>query len=156
VKYSDRSSMNLLWFAFILLVVAVTNAVAKADTLESQITKSARHAGVDPTLALAIAEVESGMNPDAVGALGEIGLFQLRPEYHAVKKGDVRHNIDAATKYLAYLKRKCGGYGDAFFVCYNYGTARPLKHPRLFPYYLKVKMVQARRRHGFAVARVEN
>lgn len=39
--------------------------------------------GFDPNMAIAIAQYESSLNPKAVGAIGEVGLFQLRPEFYA-------------------------------------------------------------------------
>jgi soluble lytic murein transglycosylase-like protein len=148
MRISNNAYMVLVYALLVLAWLLMLVDQARAQDLspvEREIVQSARKNGIDPTLALAIAEVESAMNPDAVGSLGEIGLFQLRPEFHPVVKGATRYNIDVATKYLAQLQRRCGHYGDAFFVCFNYGSARRLKYPRLFPYYLKVKAVQARR-----------
>lgn len=139
---------NLLVYV-ILLVVFLYVCKGSADQtatskIKQQIVTSALKNGIDPTLALAIAEVESGYNPDVIGSLGEIGVFQLRPEFHSVIRNNTKHNIDTATKYLAELWHKCAHYGDAYFVCFNYGSARRLKHPRLFPYYVKVKAAQKR------------
>lgn len=39
--------------------------------------------GWERDYAVAVATCESGLDPNATGALGEVGLFQLRPEYHA-------------------------------------------------------------------------
>jgi soluble lytic murein transglycosylase-like protein len=130
----------ILFLAFVIgmLVTTEVNAQTKPE-IERIIVQAANAHGVSPQLALAIADVESQMNPNMVGSLGEIGLFQLRPEYHRVVRGDVQANVNTAMRYLAQLQRDCGQYGDAFFVCYNYGPSRPLKYPRLFPYYKKVK-----------------
>jgi len=108
------------------------------DEIVEYITVAAVNENVDPKLALAIALVESELNPGALGGLGEVGVFQLRPEFHPVVKANVQHNVTVAVKYLAQLKTRCGKYGDAFFVCFNYGCARHLNHPRKFPYYVKV------------------
>jgi soluble lytic murein transglycosylase-like protein len=129
-----------VYTVYFLVIVAIigTMASAKAETITNIIVKTAEREGVEPDLALAIANVESRMNPQAVGSLGEIGIFQLRPEYHNVHKGNVRGNIEVAIRYLAQLKTTCAKYQDAYFVCYNYGQARHLNHPRKFPYYKKV------------------
>lgn len=136
-------------------VVFETGAHAQTRLeIERYIVQEAKRNGIDPSLALAIAEVESRFNPHAVGSIGEIGLFQLRPEFHPVVPGRVRHNIRVATQYLAQLKRQCAHYGEAYFVCFNYGPSRKLKYPQLFPYYSKVKAAQVKRQ-GFAVASTE-
>lgn len=111
---------------------------------EAEIMEVASEYGVDPQLAVAIAVVESGMNPEARGALGEVGLFQLRPEFHPVVEGDPSHNIKVAIRYLAYVKERCAPiYGDAWFICYNTGPHRKerLTRPHEFPYYKKVRRI---------------
>jgi hypothetical protein len=117
------------------------HAQTTREDIEKKIERAALTHGIDPALALAIATVESNLNPEAVGSLGEIGIFQLRPEFHSVVPGQVDHNIEVAVRYLADLKRRCAHYGEAFFVCFNYGTARRLKYPELFPYYRKVNAI---------------
>ncbi len=144
-----------VWLLICALAVIWSVCDAHGDTIvEQQIVQAARHAGVSPSLALAIADVESGGNPNAVGSLGELGVFQLRPEFHSVTKGDTRGNIELGVRYLAALKRQCASYGDAYFVCFNYGTARRLVYPRLFPYYQKVKLA-LQRRNNIAIARAD-
>jgi len=45
------------------------------------VAKYAKEYGVDPALALSIIHTESGFNPQARGASGGVGLFQLIPKY---------------------------------------------------------------------------
>lgn len=142
--------LYLVWIslAVALLLVLMDLKNVHADELthiQLAITQSALENGIDPNLALAIAEVESQFNPSMVGALGEVGVFQLRPQFHSVVQGDVKQNIDTAMVYLARLKHRCRRYGDAFFVCYNYGPSRRLARPNEVPYYRKVKAAQLRR-----------
>lgn len=140
----DWVLMLILIFLLGMMVTNPVHAQTRSD-IERVIVQSAKAHGINPHLALAIAEVESQMNPNAVGSVGEIGLFQLRPEYHRVVRGNISLNVNTAMKYLARLKRECSHYGDAFFVCYNYGPSRPLRHPKLFPYYKKVQLILTRR-----------
>ncbi len=145
---NDLCYMVLVYFIlFILSMVVITAANAQSvSEIESVITRAALENGVSPDLALAIAEVESQFNPKAVGSMGEIGIFQLRPEFHAVVAGNIEHNADVATKYLAKLSRQCRRYGDAYFVCFNYGpNNQRLRSPELSAYYRKVKAAQRRR-----------
>ncbi len=115
----------------------VNEALADQDILE-MIDRVAMEHGIDPKLARAIATVESKLNYRAVGTHGEIGLFQLHPKYHNVTVGSVERNVATAMQYLVQLRIQCSGYGEAWFVCYNYGPRRRLKHPELFPYYRRV------------------
>lgn len=154
----DAVYLSIIFAAlFILTSFFMDDAKAKGlsrPQIEREIVAAALKHGVNPDLALAIAEVESGLNPRAIGGLGEIGIFQLRPEYHDVRHGNARHNIDVAIRYLAKLKRLCGSYGDAYFVCFNYGPARKLKAPKQFPYYGKVKATLKRNEKSLYLAEV--
>lgn len=132
-----------------ILIISVFTLLSHADDIPTLIKAKAERHNIDPKLVYAIAIVESNLNPKAVGGVGEIGVFQLRPEFHDVKPGDVRHNIDTAVKYLVYVKRKCyTKYRDAWFICYNTGPHRKniIKQPKKFIYYIKVieqyKLVQ--------------
>lgn len=147
MKDQITDSMYLMFVYALLFIVwfFLLSDKVSAESIDSQIKTIAIEHGVNPDLAVAIAEVESELNERAVGALGEIGLFQLRPEYHRVVKGNTRQNIEAAMAYLADLQRTCSSYGDAYFVCFNYGTARRLRYPKLYPYYLKVMAARTRR-----------
>lgn len=137
----------IMILAFVLGLFMNQDAKAMSqDEIVSIIKIEAKRHGVNPELALAIAQVESRLNPKARGSKGEIGVFQLRPEYHAVSEGDVRNNIRTAIRYLAELKVTCAKYGSAYFVCYNYGPSRHLKHPRQFPYYKRVQFALNKRR----------
>ncbi len=141
---TDREMMKL-WLmtlaGLILFLTLITTSIANASGIESTIRSIARQEGVDPNLAVAIARVESGLNPKKIGRIGEVGLFQLRPEFHKVKRGDVKANIRTAMKYLREVKRFCEPtYKDAWFICYNVGPnyKKRILYPRLFKYYVQV------------------
>jgi soluble lytic murein transglycosylase-like protein len=51
---------------------------------------------VDVDAALRVMRCESGGNPLAVGAAGELGLFQIHPRWHPDATTDVAGNIAAA------------------------------------------------------------
>jgi soluble lytic murein transglycosylase-like protein len=130
--------MTWLIVGVILFLSYQGEAQTKTDIVR-QISASAKIADIDPDLAVAIAMIESGLNPKAIGSLGEIGLFQLRPEYHSVIKGNIRQNILAGVSNLAYVKSRCESkYGDAWFVAHNYGPSCKLKFPVKTQYYKKV------------------
>ena len=79
-----------------------------------------------PELLEAVIEEESGGNPDAVGAAGEIGLMQVYPKYHRMRAGhlnvydlsDPEGNILVGADYLAELFKEYGDIGTALMV-YN-------------------------------------
>ena len=100
--------------------------------------------GVDPVTALAVAKVESNFKPAAVGSIGEVGLFQVRPEYSKYTKAQLRNphiNIQEGIRILKFSRTHCVHKQEkTWLVCYNTGVnaAKRIKHPKLFPYYKKV------------------
>jgi hypothetical protein len=72
---------------------------------------------VDPNLAAAVASVESGYSPGAVGTSGEQGLMQLLPSTGAglgvTNPTDPTQNINGGTKYLSQMLTKFGNVPDA-------------------------------------------
>lgn len=101
-------------------------------------------AGIDPSVALAVASVESNFNVNAVGLMNEQGVFQIMPQYskYSIKElKDPAINIKEGMRMLKYAKDNCVHQKDNTFVlCYNLGWsgAKKIKHPQLFPYYKKV------------------
>lgn len=151
-----RSALRTLIFVF-LVVAIVAICTSKADAAratpeqELMVIEEAVKHGVDPDMALAIIEVESNFNAKAVGALGEVGLFQLRKEFHGVAASfDERTNVEGGVKYLSTLFATCQPkYGDAWIICYNQGPyAKKLKHPKLNKYYKRVTALYEARKHA--------
>ena len=99
---------------------------------------------INPDLAFAVSKVESSLNPNAIGPVGEVGLFQVRPEYSkytAKQLKDPKINIKEGLRILSEAKLKCKHKEDKTWVnCYNLGLygGSKIKHPKLFPYYVKV------------------
>jgi hypothetical protein len=81
------------------------------------IIREAEKEGLPPALADAVTEVESGFNPLAVGAVGEVGLMQIRPQTAAMlgyKGGQIglfepEANVHFGVKYLARAWRLANG-----------------------------------------------
>jgi soluble lytic murein transglycosylase-like protein len=122
-----------------LAISFIRAPVAHGISIPEQIHAEAISQGIDPELAEAVAVVESGLNPKAVGKLHELGLFQLRPEYHKVTS-DIHNQIKVGIAYLAEMRRICGGYypGKAWILCFNHGPNKRLKRPLQAAYYRKV------------------
>jgi soluble lytic murein transglycosylase-like protein len=120
-----------MWFGYLIGMLFFAST-ARADVNQTVVTiiKESKRNGIDPLLVAAIIKVESNWRANAIGTSGEVGLMQLRPEFH--KDASVKTGIE----YLAYLRRRCGK--DAFVTCYNNGPNRKPKYPRLHPYSKKV------------------
>ena len=95
---------------------------------------------ISPKLIDAIIKTESGYNQNAVGAShGEIGLMQLRPDYHDCAVFDVWENIYCGVAYLAEIKKmRAKQWGDAWFVGYNHGPNCDINYPEKTKYYRAV------------------
>jgi soluble lytic murein transglycosylase-like protein len=87
------------------------------------IIAEAQRQGLDPALVLEVAQVESGMNPNAVSPKGAIGVMQLMPATAAqlgVDPWDPQQNIQGGVTYLRQLLAR---FGDptAALAAYNWG-----------------------------------
>lgn len=103
--------------------------------------------GVDPYKAAAVAHVESSLNPKAVGSKGEIGLFQLRPEYFGEDKKELKDpvvNTYRAMKHISSMRDRCPhtkSLDGGWVICHNLGVrgAYRIKRPQDQTYYKKFK-----------------
>ena len=73
-------------------------------------------------LLVAVAKVESNLNPDVVGAQGEVGLMQLHPKYHDIS-GGVPGQINTAAAYLSEMIARFGL--ELGISAYNQGPSNP-------------------------------
>ena len=98
-----------------------------ATATEDQIRQVALQYGVDPAIALAVAQQESGFDQGARGSSGEVGIFQLMP---ATARGlnvdpyNQSQNIQGGVSYLAELYARFGDWTRAL-AGYNGGTNPP-------------------------------
>lgn len=91
--------------------------------ITNAIVTTAQGMGLDPRLALEVAIQESGLDQNARGSSGEIGIFQLMPQTAlqlGVDPTDPLQNIEGGVSYLASL---IGQFGDvaAALAAYNWG-----------------------------------
>jgi hypothetical protein len=70
---------------------------------------------------LSIAEIESSFNPKAVGSLGELGLFQTRPEFWGKAPKELEAQIRHGVSAIKQVKRKCS---TSIATCWNVGTTK--------------------------------
>jgi hypothetical protein len=94
-------------------------------TISAQVAAAAAQYGVDPALALAIAQQESGLNPNATSSAGAMGVMQLMPAtaaaYGVTNAYDPAQNIPAGVAYLASLLTQYGGDQTKALAAYNAG-----------------------------------
>lgn len=128
------------------------------ETIIGLIMAMAPVMGVDGKVAVAVARVESNFNINAIGAAGEIGLFQVKPEYvkEYTKKqlSDPFVNIYVGLQKLKYAQDNCIHQKSIeYLVCYNYGeaNAKKIKYPHKFPYVTKVRKEMNRFEKGILV-----
>jgi soluble lytic murein transglycosylase-like protein len=140
---------NIYWLLIIYIGIAFAQ-ICRADQAseETTIRQVAKQEGFDADLAVAVAKVESKLNPNVVGTQGEISVYQLKPNYHPVVNGlDTLTNARVAIRYMKQIKQRFEPkYGDAWIIFYNLGPnyKKQIKYPRLFPYYVKVHSTQER------------
>jgi soluble lytic murein transglycosylase-like protein len=111
--------------------------VGLGSSVASQITSAATSAGVDPNLALAVAQQESGLNQNAVSPTGAIGVFQLMPATAAglgVDPTDLTQNIQGGINYLAQMLKQFGGNVSLALAAYNAGPGAVNKYNGVPPY----------------------
>jgi soluble lytic murein transglycosylase-like protein len=107
--------------------------------------------GIDTSLAMNIAHIESNSNPKAYSKTGDGGLFQLNENYYKFHNlkwvYDIQINTSLAMKTLQDLKEKCSHkLHKTYVVCYNLGIsgAKKIKNPHGQTYYRKLNYVWKR------------
>jgi soluble lytic murein transglycosylase-like protein len=139
----------IYWLVTIYVVIGLAEICHADQATEAEtIRQVALEENFDPALAVAIATVESGLNPRVVGTQGEVGVFQLLPSYHPVANAlDTRKNAHVAIQYLKKIRTRYEPVcGDAWIIFYNLGPnyQKRIRYPALFGYYKRVAAVKER------------
>ena len=104
--------------------------MANTSAIQDQITAAATAAGIPPSLALAVAQVESNFNPTAVSPSNsngtqDYGVFQINSSNLAslgvTNPLDPTQNINAGVALLAQLYNQYGGDLTQVLWAYNAG-----------------------------------
>ncbi len=102
--------------------------VSKPSQFDVLIERASAKYGVDSSLIKAVIQSESSFNPYAVSHAGAKGLMQLMDAtgqaLGVTDPFDPEQNINAGTKYLAYLLDKYNGNEAVALAAYNAGPGR--------------------------------
>ena len=94
--------------------------------------------GVDPRLIHAVIQQESRYKPEATSGVGARGLMQLMPDtgkrFHCTDLNDEKCNVEAGTKYLAWLLKRFNGDVSLTLAAYNAGEGAVDKYKGIPPY----------------------
>lgn len=129
-----------------LAIVAEVRPKGRGYYLEALTREAGRH-GLPSTVADAVAQVESGYDPGAVGTVGEVGLMQVRPATAAmlgytgassnlfVPETNIRYGV----AYLAQAWRLAGGDLCLALTKYRAGHGEDRITPRSAAYCLRAR-----------------
>ncbi len=94
--------------------------------------------GVDPRFIHAVIQQESKYKPDATSPVGARGLMQLMPatakRFDCTDLRDEACNVEAGTKYLAWLLKRFNGDVKLALAGYNAGEGSVDKYQGIPPY----------------------
>lgn len=114
-----------------------TSSTGNGD-ITKMIQVAAAKYGVDPKLAMAIAETESGLSQDAVSPVGAVGVMQLMPEtarsLGVLNINDPRENIDGGVRYLKQMLTTFNGDVTKAVAAYNAGPQAVKNYNGIPPY----------------------
>ncbi len=101
---------------------------------------AAKKHALNPRLVAAVARAESAWNPRAVSRKGACGLMQLMPSTgrrFGLRRSDlfdIEKNLDAGSRYLAWLVGRFDGKLDHVLAAYNAGEGAVARYGGVPPY----------------------
>lgn len=106
--------------------------------LDLIIFRAGKREGVDPRFIHAVIQQESQYDPDATSPAGAKGLMQLMPatakRFKCDDLSDQACNVQAGTKYLAWLLKRFNGDVSLALAGYNAGEGAVDKYKGIPPY----------------------
>jgi soluble lytic murein transglycosylase-like protein len=106
--------------------------------LDLIIFRAGENEGVDPRLIHAVIQQESKYDTNATSQAGAKGLMQLMPDtakrFHCDDPTDEACNVEAGTKYLAWLLKRFDGDVSLALAGYNAGEGSVDKYEGIPPY----------------------
>jgi hypothetical protein len=141
---------NFTGLYFSPVLAPSVNAASQIETIPADIPQSGDcdldwiifHAGeregIDPRFIHAVIEQESKYDPNALSPLGARGLMQLMPgtakRFACDNLTDEACNVEAGTKYLAWLLKRFNGDVKLALAGYNAGEGAVDKYQGVPPY----------------------
>ena len=114
--------------------------------LDLIILRAGEREAVDPRLIHAVIQQESRYDPNAKSAVGAKGLMQLMPgtgkRFDCKDLKDEACNVEAGTKYLAWLLKRFNGDVSLALAGYNAGEGAVDKYKGIPPYHETEKYVK--------------
>ncbi len=106
--------------------------------LDLIILRAGEREGVDPRLIHAVIKQESQYDPKATSNAGAKGLMQLMPatakRFDCDDRTDEASNVEAGTKYLAWLLKRFNGDVELALAGYNAGEGSVDKYQGIPPF----------------------
>lgn len=116
----------------------IYNDIAVDDSLESIFAGAAEEFGINENFLKAVAQAESGFDPDAVSGCGAQGIMQLMPftseSYGVTDPFDAKQNIYAGAQLLSELLDNYNGNATLALAAYNAGSGSVQKYGGVPPY----------------------
>ena len=114
------------------------NGDESQNNIAAMVHRTAERYGVDPKLALAVAQTESGLRKDAISSAGAMGVMQLMPDT-AQSLGvknilDPQENIEGGVKYIKQMLGRFQGDIPKTLAAYNAGPAAVESYQGVPPY----------------------
>jgi hypothetical protein len=141
---------NITGLYFSPVLAPVVSAATQIETIPADIPQSGDcdldwiifHAGeregVDPRFIHAVIQQESNYDPKALSPAGARGLMQLMPgtakRFDCNDTKDEACNVEAGTKYLAWLVKRFNGDVKLVLAAYNAGEGAVDKYQGVPPY----------------------
>lgn len=120
------------------------NSFSERERIKEIIIETAKKHGVDPELALKVAEIESNFNQSAVSEKGAIGVMQLMPQTArelGVNPYDLRENIEGGIRYLKMMLEKYPSV-ELALAAYNAGPSAVDRYNGIPPYSETIRYVR--------------
>lgn len=160
-KYNDHQLSTLenddQLASYMTQYLTLTYKKSEVELFVAELIQITEKYNLDPVLVLALIKTESQFNDRAVGAVGEIGLMQIKPDTAewVCEKNNIKwkgqselkkptYNIQIGLLYLNELKNKFKNEANLYLNAYNTGPAKLYSMPAgarwLHPYYRRVSL----------------